>query len=121
MTNADMHMARNSEDEIDADETSVERLVHLYWGRRGGHFFDGKTLEFFGESFSTMTVQSELVERVTSNGNVYTCYVLETLQHIPTDKFDGSKFPRICRVFFDVKTMNDIDREYEDICEKTSI
>ena len=112
MTNADKHMVESGNFVRGNNMSSVERLVRLYKQRQGGHFFDTQTLEFFGESFRTMAVQSELMERTTYNGSVVTCYVLESLQHIPMR--DDTTKPQICRVFFDVQTLDDIDREYEE-------
>ena len=112
MTNTDRHMVKRANFVGGSKLSSVDRLVRLYSQIRGGHFFDTQTLEYFGESLRTMAVQPELVECTGYNGSVVTCYVLETLQHIPMR--DGTTKPQICRVFFDVQTLDDIDREYEE-------
>jgi len=103
---------------------SIDRFIRRYCNIQGGHFFDTRTLEFFGESRDTMHVESELEEHATEAGNTYQCYVLVSVQHIPKlnpsyvgyshirqpEAFDQ----RICRTFFDVETMRDVGREYEE-------
>ena len=45
-----------------------------------GHFFDKKTLKFFGERFSDMYVLKETRKIKDWSGNEHECYVLSSLQ-----------------------------------------
>jgi len=100
----------------------IQKFISLYYKKQGGHFFDVKTLEFFGESLDNMTVLPDRVEYTTEAGNTYKCYVLESVQHIPKSLASQGAChirqpqlfnPRICRTFFDVETMRDVGREYK--------
>lgn len=67
-----------------------------------GHFFDDKTLKFFGERLSDMRVLKEKEVVKDFSGDKHTCYVLSRLQR----KHPGG--PRRTYAYFDVETLDHI-------------
>jgi len=104
---------------------SIGKFIDMYNRMQGGYFFSHKNLEFFGESAATMHVEPDLKEHTTETGDTCKCYTLVSVQHIPIlnpayigychKRQPHAFIKRICRTYFDVETMRDVGREYEDV------
>lgn len=68
----------------------------------GSHFFDKNTLEFFGESISSMELASYTTKMADARGEVHECYVLTTMQN------KHPSGPRKRKAYFDVETLDHI-------------
>lgn len=78
---------------------TVEILMEEYLTRNpGGHFFDTKTLKFFGERVSEMRVLKGVTVISDRNGKQHLCYTLSTLQR------KNPAGPKRHYAFFDVET-----------------
>lgn len=83
------------------------KLVDMYKEKRpDGHFFDDKTLKFFGERLSDMRVLSNTETVEDCFGETHECYVLSKLQR----KHPAG--PKRTYTYFDVETLEDITRGY---------
>lgn len=81
----------------------VWKLVDMYKGKYPyGHFFDDKTLKFFGERLSDMRVLSNTETVKDCQGETHECYVLSRLQR----KHPAG--PRRTYAYFDVETLKHI-------------
>lgn len=67
-----------------------------------GHFFDDKTLKFFGETMSSMRVLKEKATITDCMGEKHTCYVLSSLQR----KHPGG--PKRKHSYFDIETIEKV-------------
>lgn len=70
--------------------------------RPNGHFFDDATLNFFGETMSSMRLLKERATITDSMGEEHICYVLSSLQR----KHPGD--PRRKYHYFDIETLEDV-------------
>lgn len=83
------------------------KLVDMYKEKHpDGHFFDDKTLKFFGERLSDMRVLSNTETVKDCSGETHECYVLSKLQR----KHPAG--PKRTYTYFDVETLEDITRGY---------
>lgn len=81
----------------------VWKLVDMYKEKYPhGHFFDDKTLKFFGERLSDMRVLSKTETVKDCLGEKHECYVLSRLQR----KHPAG--PRRTYAYFDVETLEHI-------------
>lgn len=81
----------------------VWKLVDRYKEKHpDGHFFDDKTLKFFGERLSDMRVLSETETVKDCLGGKHECYVLSRLQR------KHPEGPRRTYAYFDVETLEHI-------------
>lgn len=67
-------------------ETALKlRWMHLEL-HPNSHFFDKKTLKFFGETLSTMRLLKDKLTVTDSSGEKHTCYVLSSRQRLYNGK-----------------------------------
>ena len=84
--------------------TTPSQLRDAYYRKNpDGHFFDEKTLKFFGERFSEMRVLKGTEKVRSAGGDMHECYVLSSLQRPGM----GLK-PRRAYHYFDVKTLQSV-------------
>lgn len=82
---------------------NVYDLRNAYYDKHpNGHYFDHDTLEFFGESMSTMRLLKDTVTITDISGEKHECYVLSKLQR----KYPYG--PKRSYAYFDVNTLNDV-------------
>lgn len=63
---------------------NIRQFIRAYKEKRpDGHFFDKKTLEFFGETIDDMVLRDEKVEVRDYDGDIRVCYMLSSLQQPP--------------------------------------
>lgn len=67
------------------------------------HFFDQKTLQFFGETMSTMRLLKKTAKVKDVMGEEHECYVLSTSQRLPS----GSR--RRVWHYFDINTLEQVN------------
>ncbi len=67
-----------------------------------GHFFDEKTLKFFGEALSRMNVLKQTAKITDYSGDVHECYILSKLGK----DFLGHK--RRSYAYFDTNTFKEV-------------
>lgn len=85
---------------------SVYDLRNAYYEKHpDGHFFDHDTLEFFGESLSTMRLLDGTTMITDIHGEEHECYMLSRLQK------KHPCGPRRTYAYFDVDTLDDVIRE----------
>lgn len=82
----------------------AEHLARMYREKRpNGHFFDPKTLKFFGERMSEMRLLKGTVKIKSAGGYEHECYVVSTTQR------PGPPLrPRRVYHYFDVSTLEDV-------------
>lgn len=79
-------------------------LARMYAEKRpDGHFFDQKTLKFFGERLSEMRLLKGTVEIESAGGYAHECYVISTVQR-PGPPLK----PRRVYHYFDVETLENV-------------
>ena len=79
------------------------KLVDMYKEKHpNGHFFDDKTLKFFGERLSDMRVLSNTEAVKDCLGETHECYFLSRLQ------IKNQAVPRRTYAYFDVETLEHI-------------
>ena len=80
---------------------TVYELKRAYYANNPeGHFFDRKTLKFWGETLHTMYVYAKPEQIRDHEGNLRTCYVLRSKQRI------NPAGPRIRFFYFDTETFD---------------
>ena len=67
-----------------------------------GHYFDRKTLKFFGERLSGIRIFKRTEKAVDFHNREHECYVVSMIQH---NNPDG---PKRMHAYFDVNTLEDI-------------
>lgn len=70
--------------------------------RPDDHFFDRKTLRFFGERISEMRLLKTRERVIDISGDVHTCYVISSVQH----KVPGG--PKRMYHYFDRETLEQV-------------
>ena len=82
---------------------SVNQLISEYQSKHpDGHFFDRDTLQFFGETVSSMRLSKNTVQVKDSSGDEHEAYALSRLQR----NYPGGA--RRTYAYFDVETLDDI-------------
>lgn len=82
---------------------TVYGLMNAYKAKHpDGHFFDDKTLKFFGERLSEMRLLKNTETVKDWSGEKHECYVLSRLQR------KHPMGPRRTYAYFDVKTLDHI-------------
>lgn len=65
----------------DTKQITIDQLKTRYYEHNPeGHFFDGKTLKFFGERFSEMRVLKGTVNVTSAGGYEHECYMVSSRQ-----------------------------------------
>lgn len=83
---------------------SVAQLADLYYEKHpDGHYFDKKTLEFFGERMSDMRLLKGTEMVTDCLGKTHECYVINRVQR----RCPGGMVIRK-RAYFDVNTLDDV-------------
>ncbi len=83
---------------------NIDQLIDRYYETHpNGHFFDAKTLKFFGERRSEMRLLKGTVQITDACGEKHTCYVVSSRQR-PGPPLS----PRRVYHHFDVETLEDI-------------
>ena len=83
---------------------NIDQLISRYYeAHPNGHFFDRKTLKFFGERKSEMRLLKGTVKVTDVCGEVHECYVVSSVQR-PGPPLK----PRRKYHYFDVGTLNDV-------------
>lgn len=82
---------------------TVTMLKNMYCENNpNGHYFDYKTLKFFGERLSEMRVLKEIFKIRDFHGDVHDAYCLSSVQH------NAPGGPRRHYSYFDVNTFEHI-------------
>ena len=81
--------------------TVYELIDKYYKNNPYGHFFDSRTLKFFGERMSEMRVLKKTVNVESAGGFKHECYVLSSYQH-------KAPVPGRAYHYFDVETFDHV-------------
>ena len=82
---------------------SIYKFIEDYEKKNpAGHYFDRKTLKFFGERLSDMRVLKQTAEIVDYSNITHKCYIVSRLQR------KHPNGPTRTYAYFDVETLDDI-------------
>lgn len=83
-------------------KTAYDLRGAYYQKHPNGHFFDQRTLKFFGETMSSMRLLKDNIIITDCMGEQHVCYILSSLQR------KHPCGPRRTYHYFDIKTLDDV-------------